>query len=362
MTARRRLAQVTSVLGAVGAVAATVAAVVSSTGDDLTGTDAMAAPATATALGAYVGPAGRGAAALPDWEQWAGKASSYALDFAAADSWQNVTGPTWMLDPWRDSGRRLVYSVPLFPHRPEDTAAAKGPALSECAAGEYDSHWETLGSNLVASRLATTIVRPGWEFDGDWYVWAAHGREADYVQCFRRLVDAMRTVPGQDFEFLWNPALGRRAFPAEVAYPGDSHVDYVGVDVYDVSWSPRTYPVPAGASADERRAVAEIVWGEILDGDHGLRFWSRFAAERGKRMALPEWGLSRRPDGHGGGDNPLFVKGLFDFLGDPRNNVAFAFYFDVDTAQRDEHRLSGADSPFPAARELFRRRVAELPA
>jgi Glycosyl hydrolase family 26 len=311
-------------------------------------------------FGAYVGPAAKGVQALPAWQEFAGTPARYALDFAAADNWANVAGPDWALSPWWGSGRRLIYSVPLFPHKATDKAADAGGSLARCAAGDFDGHWADLGRNLVSHRLPSTIVRPGWEFDAPWYVWAARGRQQDYVDCFRHVVSAMRSVPNQRFTFLWNPTIGVHEFPAEQAYPGDAYVDYVGVDVYDTSWAAGTYPYPAGAGAQQRQAIAATVWNDLLTGSRGLQFWARYAAEHGKRLAVPEWGLSDRVDGHGGGDNVAFVEGMLAFMGDPRNGVAFSMYFDADTAAGDHHRISSADTRFPQAAAAYRRFMASL--
>ena len=317
-------------------------------------------PVSNVAFGAYVGPAAKGVAALPAWEEFAGAKADFAMDFAAADSWANVTGPDWALSPWWGAGRRLIYSVPMFPHEPSDKAAASGKTLARCAAGDFDLYWAQLGHNLVSHRLPTTVVRPGWEFDASWYVWAADGRKQDYVSCFRRVVSSMRTVPGQRFQFLWNPAIGLHEFPAEQAYPGDEFVDYVGVDVYDTSWTAGTYPYPAAATAQERQAISETVWNRLLTGPQGLQFWSSYAAAHGKRLAIPEWGLSDRVDGHGGVDNVTFVEGMLTFIRDPHNDVAFAMYFDADTAAGDRHRISPADTRFPQAAAAYRRIMAGL--
>ena len=312
-------------------------------------------PVSDLVLGAYTGPAAKGTAGLDAWQQWSGTPTPYGIDFAAGDSWANITGPDWQLDPWQASGRRLIYSLPMFPHRPGDSSRITGARQAECAAGDYDAKWVELGRRLVARRMATTILRPGWEFDGSWYPWSAYGREQSHLGCFRRIVTAMRRVPGQLFQFLWNPAAGLQQFPAEQAYPGDQYVDFVGVDVYDTSWAEDTYPTPAGAAPARRQASAATVWSTISDGDHGLHFWARFAKEHGKRLAVPEWGLSARPDGRGGGDNPLFVERMIQFIRDPDNGVAFAMYFDADSELGDQHRLAQPGSPFPRSRAVFRR-------
>jgi hypothetical protein len=313
------------------------------------------APVSDVVLGAYTGPAVKGTAGLDAWQRWSGTRAPYAIDFAAGDSWANITGPDWQLDPWQASGRRLIYSMPMFPHRPGDSHRITGTRQAACASGGYDDRWAELGRRLVARRMATTILRPGWEFDGSWYPWSAYGRQESHVGCFRRIVTAMRRVPGQLFQFLWNPGLGMQQFPAEQAYPGDEYVDFIGVDVYDTSWAAGTYPCPAPATPARREAVATTVWSTISDGERGLRFWVRFAKERGKRLALPEWGLSQRADGHGGGDNPRFIERMIQFIRDPANGVAFAMYFDADSDLGDSHRLSHPGSPFPASRSTFRR-------
>lgn len=306
-------------------------------------------------LGAYVGVGAKGVAALTSWERWTGVEAPYALDFASADAWAGITGPDWLLAPWRDSGRRLVYSTPLFP----GPVGRPGPAasLAECAAGRYNEHWETLARNLVGYGLADAILRPGWEFNGDWYDWAAKGHEVAFIGCFRHLVTTMRSAAGQAFEFLWNPSLGPVAFPAERAYPGDAYVDYVGIDVYDTSWDTDIYQVLGSVDDTRGRAAAEAAWEVILNGDHGLRFWEGFSATHGKRLAVPEWGLSARTDGRGGGDNPYFIEQMFTFLRAPEHGVAFALYFDVDGSAENFHRISAANSRFPVSRARFQELV-----
>lgn len=316
--------------------------------------------ASGVAFGAYVGPAAKGVAALPAWQSFAGTPATYGLDYAAADTWANIEGPDWALSPWWGANRTLIYSVPFFPHTATQKAASSGAELAACAAGDYDDHWTQLGENLMSHHLPTTVVRPGWEFDASWYVWAAKGRVKDYVSCFQHLVTAMRGVPGQHFQFIWNPAEGVHQFPAEQAYPGDVYVDYVGVDIYDTSWVKGTYPLAADAPADQRQQTQAAVWQNLLTGDHGLQFWKGFAQAHGKRMAIPEWGLSQRSDGHGGGDDPAFIQGILDFIGDPHNDVAFAMYFDNDTAAGDRHKISGPGTAFPQAAATYRQVMATL--
>src|SRR5204863_9433904 len=115
--------------------------------------------------------------------------------------------------------------------------------------GLYDGHLARLAKGLVAHGLEDTVLRPGWEFNGDWYAWRAKGKADAFAAYWRRIVRAMRAVPGTErLHFCWNPTVGDVAMPAETAWPGDEFVDSIVLDVYDVSWVADTYPWPAGTS------------------------------------------------------------------------------------------------------------------
>ncbi len=312
------------------------------------------AASTATApravSGLYVGPGAKNLAGAAKFTAWSGLPITDVVDFPPTGAWtgsNGLSGPSWLLEPYRGSSYRLEYSLPMLP----DLSSTN---LADCAAGAYDTYWTATATNLLAYGLPGTIVRPGWEMNGNWYRWSAAGKVASYVGCFQRIVTAMRAVPGNRFTFDWTTNLGLGTFAAEQAYPGDAYVDYVGVDVYDLSWS--WYPLPAGL---DRATAGERAWAWILKGDHGLNFWKTFAAAHGKPMSVPEWGSTIRTDGHGGGDNPVFVDRMLDFLADPANNVAFAHYFNID-AGSVKHDLMREDTSFPLAGARFRERVAAM--
>ena len=295
-------------------------------------------------LGVYAGPDSKGVAGAAAFSTFSGAPVGGVLDFAATDSWANVDGPDWLIGPHAGQAAQLEYSLPMLPDGSQYTLAA-------CASGAYDAQWRLLASNLIGHELAATIVRPGWEFNGTWYHWSAKNDIAGYIGCFRHIVTTMRAVPGQHFSFDWTVNNGANAFPAELAYPGDGFVDYVGVDVYDTSWSHYTNNAPsAGAQA--------AAWNDDLNGDHGLKFWSSFAAGHHKPLAIPEWGLTWLSNGHGGGDDPAYVDHMFDFMTDPANNVAYEHYFNVGSSSND-HVLTGA-TRFPASAVEFRARVQAL--
>jgi hypothetical protein len=285
--------------------------------------------------------------------RWIGRPDVWGEDFTNSESWDNIENPGWLFEPWarwlrERPGRRWIMGVPMLVGAwdlsgPKQGQIDKGipVSLEKGAAGEYDRHYEQLARNLVSHGLGDAILRPGWEFNGGWYTWRAQGKPEAFAQYWRRIVKVMRTVKGAEhLQFCWNPALGYLGFPADKAWPGDEFVDLVGIDVYDTSYLPDTFPWSPGASASDIEARRTKVWDRVIfGGDHGLAFWSKFAAEHHKPLCLPEWGVDDRTDGHGGLDDPAFIQRMHGFITDPNNHVAFHCYFDVQ-APDGGHQLS----------------------
>lgn len=122
-----------------------------------------------------------------------------------------------------------------------------------------------------------------------------------------------------------------------------------------------TYPWPEGTREAEIQSRRKQVWDYYLNADYGLLWWKCFATAHKKPLAIPEWGVNMKPDGHGGLDNVFYVEQMHAFITDPDNNVFFHCYFDVQ-APDGGHQLSpGVDGtektrfPKSAARfkELF---------
>nr|WP_269329375.1 glycosyl hydrolase [Kineosporia babensis] len=215
--------------------------------------------------------------------------------------------------------------------------------------GEYNEHFVELAENLVAGGQSTAILRVGWEFNLRSWAWGTDDEKL-FIRYYREIVDAMRSVPGQKFEFDWNPNNGFNPNPGEKYYPGDNYVDYVGIDVYDLHSGVYPYPKKCSAACREERQTR--AWTEaIYGGPHGLAFWTDFAAQRDKPVSLPEWGLWDRFDDTGGGDNPKFVEYMHDYISRPQNNVAYANYFNLNSEQ-GRHSLTKS---FPAGGKTFRK-------
>ena len=293
------------------------------------------AAGTATAgtaeLGIYGGAGPHGARKILAFEAWLGRPVPRALDFFAHASWAELQEDSeWSLGSWRGARWKMVFSIPLLP---DDGASS----LAAGAAGSYDDQFRRLAARLVADGFGDAVLRLGWEFNGDWYPWAAAKCPDCFVAYWRRVVTAMRAVPGARFRFDWNANLGSSPLAPERVYPGDAFVDIIGLDVYNQSWDPD--------SVDARSR-----WQELLKGDHGLEWHRRFAAAHGKPMSYPEWGTGTRPDGHGGGDDPYFIERMAEWIA--ANDVAYHIYWDYPAKDYDAELSRGR---LPRAGAAFRR-------
>ena len=163
--------------------------------------------------------------------------------------------------------------------------------------------------------------------------------QASFVVYWRRIVDAMRSVPGANFKFDWNPILG--GAPVEHLYPGDEYVDIIGLDIYDQIWN-----------ASWQDPVSR--WQQMLWQPAGLVWHRDFAMAHGKHMSFPEWGLVSVNGDDGGGDNPYFIEKMYEWIGQNRDNVSYYAYFEFD-GTIGNHSLMSGEFPGSAAKfkELF---------
>jgi hypothetical protein len=253
------------------------------------------------ALGVYAGPGNvDGVRAIGTQ---VGGTVTYAMDFLDGSSWSKIEDPSWFLSQWAGKGYSMIWAVPMLPK--------SGASLSTGATGAYNTHFATLARALVAGGQGSSIIRIGWEFNGNWFPWGAVGQHNQFVAYWRQIVTTMRSVPGANFTFEWNPSLptpgvGRYG----QYYPGNAYVDYVGLDIFDEAW--QHYP----------GAKAQFKWLET--GPFGLNWLASFSKQHGKPMVFPEWGLGWGDSNHGarltglgnvcGGDNPAFVRAMRQWI------------------------------------------------
>jgi hypothetical protein len=298
-------------------------------------------PAVSTKVGVFRGTE---PAEVTKYEEWLGRKIDLVVDFSTRQTWAEIAAPDEMIQAWKDKPYRQVYSVGLLPEGDDSATIERG------AAGEYDVHYRELAGRLVAAGQQDAILRLGWEFNLESSRWQTDDEKA-FIEYWRRVVAAMRAEPGQKFQFDWNPNNGKGKHDAVEYYPGNDVVDFIGVDAYDVAYTHKTYPYPDDCDQSCRLERQKNAWRQSIYGDHrGLRFWSKFAAQHGKPMSLPEWGLWKREDGHGGGENAYYLQQMAAFIADPKNAVAYHSYFEFDGPD-GPHRLM---VDYPDAGNVFR--------
>jgi Glycosyl hydrolase family 26 len=261
-------------------------------------------------------------------------ASDYLLRTSGWDGMDGAGGSEdWMFNQWRNSGYRLVLGVPILP-------GGSGGTLAQGATGAYNTYFTTLAQTLVHDGASNAILRLGWEFNGTWYPWsvASNTDAQNFAAFWRQIVTAMRAVPGQQFKFLWNPnGGGTSGWDLTLAYPGSAYVDYLGTDVYDQYWG--SSPTP------------HLSWGNAVTQTWGLNWLVSFAAAQGRPIAIPEWSVDYRNDGHGMGDDANFINQFSNWIA--ANNVAFTCIFSYnDTAGGQDNDIT--DGSFPNALAAFR--------
>jgi hypothetical protein len=270
--------------------------------------------------GAYVGPASP--SGLAAFDLATKTTSRIASDYLPDNyGWSGVDGSGgslwWLLAKgWSGTGYTLSLGVPMIP---ENAAGRPLGTLRVGATGAYDKYFVILARTLIAAGESNAYLRLGWEFDGAWFAWRATtpAAERQFAAYFRHIVVSMRSVRGGHFRFVWNPtapAFTDAYYKVGLAYPGNAYVNEIGLDDYDQTWvTPQT---PAN-EWDKTTLPA-------------LRAAEKFA--KGKEpLAIDEWGVAIITNGHGLGDDPLYIDNFIAWMKNPKNDVAYESYFDYNT-------------------------------
>jgi len=289
------------------------------------------------ARGGSTAPSFSDYAGMRQFETWFGYQVPRAIEFMSNSSWSDFDGASaWAVNltsGWPAQRWRATLSVPMLP-------ADGVSSLAQGVAGSYNSHFTNLAQVLVAAGEGDAIIRLGWEMNGSWYAWRVLNATdaANYRDYWIQIITTMRAVPGTSFKFDFCPANGYNSYPSNNSYPGDAYVDIIGLDVYNASYA-TTDPVAR--------------WNEIVTQSYGMQYWADFATAHNKPLSYPEWATCiRTADSAGGGDDPLFIQNMFNWIGS--HNVAYHNYWDYQAP--DLHgQLSNGQFPNSAAKfkELF---------
>ncbi|MFD3521982.1 glycoside hydrolase family 26 protein [Streptomyces sp. NPDC058653] len=251
------------------------------------------------AMGAYLNFGPDGVRRIAGMQKWLGGTElRVGHTYLPGDVWSNIEGSPSYLRNWADwkkarDDRMFVLNVPMLERtegRVRDLAVRK--ELRRGARGDYDRHFQILAERLVSLGVPDTVVVLGWEMNGTTYTHRCAPDPGAWKAYWKRIVGTMRAVPGQKFRFDFAPNRGRDAIPWTECYPGDDVVDIVGMDSYDQA---------PGRTFEEQ-----------VNAPFGLLHHVNFAAEHGKVISYPEWGLFRN------GDNPEYMRGMLKWIADHR--------------------------------------------
>jgi hypothetical protein len=266
---------------------------------------------------------------------WRGRPDDVAMMYTDRSSWDSLTGASMFVFSYMTGWPgKLVISQPPFPN--------DGSTLAACAAGTYDAHWKTFGSSLVSNSRVDSIVRIAWEFNGDFMYWHATNDTQQFKDCWNHVAAAIKST---DPQALLDWTVNSKYTPTDSCngdatncYPGDTYVDYVGIDNYDEYPPSTTTPFDTIATAS-----GGVTW--IYD----------FAMAHHKRFAVGEWGVVSGAGSNGGKDNPAFVQNMFAWFQAHASTGLYESYFsypmEVDSKIIDNTTgACGCDNPMASAK------------
>ncbi|WP_323187558.1 glycosyl hydrolase [Streptomyces sp. NBC_00160] len=247
------------------------------------------------AMGAYLDYGPPGVAGIPHLSSWlGGKDIRVGHTYLPGDRWAGIEGRVSFLEDWADwrlagDDRMFVLNVPMQ-ERNEDRVPDYQVArlIRAGAQGRYDEHFRRLAERLVELGVPDTVIVLGWEMNGVTYTHRCAPDPENWKVYWKRIVNTMRAVPGQEFRFDFAPNRGADAIGWTKCYPGDDVVDVIGMDSYDQG---------PGQTFDDQ-----------ITQPYGLQQQVDFAKAHGKPISYPEWGLFRR------GDNPEYVRRMLKWI------------------------------------------------
>jgi hypothetical protein len=245
-----------------------------------------------------------------------------------APTWADWAAP-WMFATASDgfgawlaasSAHQVVMGLDLVP---ESATNHKDPLVWErpCAAGSYDGYATALAKNLVAYGAGNTVIRLGLEANGDWeadYAGSTATEMRAWAKCYDNEVTAMRAVPGAHFLFVWNPNVCTANLPLNEWYPGNSYVDIIGIDAYDLDCATNRTVSQEGWAAYSTDKASNNPNNPDFPTVANIK---DFATSNGKPLSFPEWGL-----GTGKPDDVAYVTEISRMFNS--GDFSFESYFD----------------------------------
>lgn len=121
--------------------------------------------------------------------------------------------------------RGAVSLISIETRRPDGSSTS----LQAIAEGHEDAAIDAFAAKCKAWGYPI-LLRPFWEMNGGWYGW---GRKPEYVAAWRRYVSRIRAI-APNVSFVWCPnTIWDAASDPAPYFPGESYVDWVGMDGYN---------------------------------------------------------------------------------------------------------------------------------
>ncbi|GAA1436271.1 hypothetical protein GCM10009616_35660 [Microlunatus lacustris] len=267
------------------------------------------------------------------FENWRRRPVDGAMAFQWK-TWDNMGATSGWAPTTRGGDLRVICISPF----------AEGETMQSLNAGAYDGKIASWAQKIIGAGWNTdrVIIRLGWECNGNWYYWGwDRSSPEQYAAGFKRFVQRSRAAGLTNVRWSWNLNKGPQSYNSGYSwtrgYPGDDVTDVVGLDTYD-AWT---------------KQVDEASWRANTVGKNpGLEDVLAFVKQRGKLMAVEEWGICYDQNGQrvGGGDNPWYVRRMFQWLMANKDYIAYEVTYDDEGAPASlRHTLSNGYSPNAAA-------------
>ena len=248
---------------------------------------------------------GHEASKVGEFENAVGAQAGSVLAYTSGQDW-DTPNPEWQLSGefLGGAGRLINWSIPMTP----DNGGAA--AMREAASGAHNERYAGWARSILGSRQGDNgpiYVRTAWELGGEWFPWTQAAQEDPeaFKGAFQQFSKAFRGVSNR-FQMVWDFNSDRG--PVEQWYPGDEAVQVVAQDIYWTKDFQGNDPVAAFEKS-------------VNGYSRGLAWMADFAAEHGKRMAIPEWGAPM----DAGQDAATWIGLMHDWMN--KHDVAYANYW-----------------------------------
>ena len=288
---------------------------------------ALSLPAVAGAsikLGVYSSAQGQVGAPedakwLDEYAQRVGRKPDIVMDYS------NITDP--LLTPTEVTNLSQRGETPLVTWQLYKSGwGGETVSLQSVANGSYDSYLRKAAEAAQAMPFNEILIRFAHEMNGNWYGWS--GNPTAYVEAWRHVVSVFRSVGAANVKFVWSPNVDNGSYPFASYFPGDSYVDYVGLDGYN--WG------TAGIGVNKWQSLSEVF---------------RSSYEQLTKMSAKPVMITETSSGEAGGDKAAWITtGFLHTIPEQFPRIAAVIWF--DRSQEEDWRIASSTASLEAYRHV----------